>query len=251
MELIKRLARLYFFNRSILALLLLVSALEGIFLLRTLWPEFFDFVVAKHIFEIVVLSSIIQIIILLWKLLEKSPRRVCKDEHECAVLLRERIAQDSRASKVLFFSAGLASRFDLITTIHSATSRTLSVEVLAQNPEKALDRQDAKRLESHLLILNRDHSEIPLEVRIFDTPATIRSSVICDDKGSPLWGVASWYRYDDLGEEGIRLVGRRNPAVVFDADTSREDSLILEFLTSTFRNLWAQSADKIIYPKRS
>ena len=247
MSILKRFVQLYLSHRAIVALLFLMGVLEVLFVLRTLWPAAFLFILDKHIFEIVVLLSVSQMILLLLKLLERSPRRLCRDEHECTTLVRERVSTDPRAAKLLVFSAGLASRLDLITSIQQATTRPFATEVLAQNPFKALDREDAKRLESNLLILKRDQPNLTLEIRLFDSPATIRGLILCDAKGTPFWGIASWYRYEERATGEISLVGRRNPAFVLDSDSSKEDFSLLEFLFTTFRDLWSRNRDKVAY----
>jgi hypothetical protein len=166
-------------------------------------------------------------------------------------MVRERVAGDPRAVRLLVFSAGLASRFDLVTTIHRSTPKPFTTSVLVQDPATALDRDDARRLETNLLILKRDHPEIPVEIRTFELPATVRALLLCDAEGAPLWGAASWYRYEQIQPGNVRVVGRRNPAVVFDADTSKGDSTVLQFLVDSFDDLWARSADKVAYASQA
>lgn len=250
MSLRQRLVSIYLGNRSIVALLLLLAVLEILFLARTIWPTALEIVVKRHLFELVVLLCLSQIILLLFKLLERAPRHVCRDEYESAALLRERVATDPRAALLLVFSAGLSSRFDLITTIHRATTRAFSTEVLAQSPEAALDRTDADRLRSNLAILARDHQGLPLEVRTVGVPATIRGFVLCDRDRSPLWGAVSWYRYRELAGGGVSVAGRRHPAIVIDGDASKEETWVLQFLVASFNETWQQSAAGVVYPIR-
>lgn len=234
----QRFFSLYTHHRAIVALLVLTAVLEILFILRLVFPAALAFVIENHVFEIVVLLAISQIILLLFKVLEKTPRGVCKDEHECGVVLREVVRSDPRAHSLQVLSAGLGSRLDLLTTIHRETPRTFSVEVLAQSPEHAPDREDARRMESNLEILRRDHSEAPLEVRLFDTPAAIRALLVCDRNRSPLWGAASWYRYEKAEGERVRVVGRRNPAILLRTEDSKEDAEMLRFLMGVFEQTW-------------
>jgi hypothetical protein len=251
MNLLRRLLAIYVTHRSVIALLFLMISLEFVFVLRLLWPQTFSFIVSAHLFEIVVLLAVAQMILILFKLLERAPRHVCSDEHECETILRERVASDPRAARLLVFSSGLGSRFDLITSIHRSAPREFFTQVLVQSPERGLDREDARRLRSNIYILNRDHPEIPLEVRAFDLPATIRGLILCDRTSSPLWGVASWYRYDKSTDGDVVVVGRRNPSAVFNADESKEDGVMLDFLSAMFKRIWEQSAAQVVYPQQS
>lgn len=124
------------------------------------------------------------------------------------------------------------------------------MEVLAQDPKAAPDRQDAERMESLLKILERDH-RVMLEGRCFTTPASLRALILCDQNRSPFWGVVSWYRYQALEGGGVRVIGRRNPAFVLNADRAREDASMLEFVMKVFDETWSASADAVFYGERA
>jgi hypothetical protein len=228
-----------------MALLGLLMVLEGVFIVRLAKPAFFQVVLDNHIFELVVLLALAQLILLLFRLLDRAPRRICK-ENECQDLIREAVRHDSRAQSLHVFSSGLGSRLDILTTIHANTTAGFHTEVLAQSPKSHPDREDAKRMPGNLSILKRDHSKAPLEIRCFDTPATIRAMLVCDRSRRPLVGIVSWYRYERTGG-GVRVIGRRNPGLVFRADDSAEDTSILAFLMETFENLWKDCEVNLVF----
>jgi hypothetical protein len=231
------LIRRYTNNRAMVALLALMMLLEIVFVLRIFKPDYFKLILENHVFELVVLLALAQMILLLFRLLDRAPGRVCKDEHECEVLLRAMVKEDPRISTLHVFSCGLGSRLDMATSIHSESRRKLFTEVLAQAPDHAVDKEDAERTRSLLKILKRDHSDVPVEVRLFNTPASIRALILCDDKRKPLWGAVSWYRYEK--SNGLtKVIGRRNPAIVLRGYESAEDQIVLNFLMDTFDHQW-------------
>ena len=141
-------------RRAIISLCILACALELLFLLRMLYPPAFEFILDYHIFEIVVLCSLTQIVLLLLHLVRRTPWRICTDEIECQETLREFLRLDSRAKSLHVLSAGLGSRMDLITTVPKEP-HPLRTEVLAQAPKRAIDSVDAARMENILDILKQ------------------------------------------------------------------------------------------------
>ena len=116
----RNLVRLYTGNRSVITLFALIVALEAIFLIRTVFPSLFEAALQKNIFEIVVLLALSQALLLLLRLVEQPPQSVCEDEHSCQDMVRRIVREDPRASLLKVSSAGLGSRFDLITSISNA-----------------------------------------------------------------------------------------------------------------------------------
>lgn len=231
------LIRRYTNNRALVALLGAMMVLEVAFILRIFKPDYFKLIVENHIFELVVLLALAQMILLLFRLLDRPTGRICKDEHECEVMLRAVVREDPRISSLHVFSSGLGSRFDMVTSIYKESRGLLTTEVLAQSPQFAFDREDADRLWSLLKILKRDHSSVPVEVRFFNTPASIRALILCDDGRKPLWGAVSWYRYEE--SQGLtKVIGRRNPAIVLRGYESAEDQLVLNFFMDIFNQQW-------------
>lgn len=238
--------RWYTNNRAVVALLGLMVTLEILFIARTVWPASFQFILDKHIFEFIVILGSAQMILMLFRLLERVPKHLCKDEHECQVLLRNVVRDDPRAFSLCVFSSGLGSRLDMITTIHSEARDTFYINVVAQDPVYALDKQDAERMKAHLAILRRDHSNTPVEIRYFETPAAIRAMILCGRNRKPFWGSASWYRYEKV-DGGTRVVGKGNPAIVLNRDNSTEDGDILDFLMKTFDKQWKECHKSIAF----
>ncbi len=232
--------RRYTDNRAIVALVSLMMLLEIVLVLRIIKPDYFKSIVENHVFELVVLLALAQMILLLSRLLDRAPGRVCRDEHECEVLLRAMVKDDARIRTLHVFSCGLGSRLEMITSIHNESRRRISTEVLAQAPDHAVDKEDADRTRSILKILKRDHSDVPVEVRLFETPATIRALILCADKRKPLWGVVSWYKYEKSNGLG-KVIGRSNPAIVLKGYESAEDQIVLNFLMDTFEHQWPRA----------
>jgi hypothetical protein len=229
-------------NRAVVALLGLMMVLEIVFILRLFMPTTFEVIVKNHVFELVVLLALTQVILLLFRLLDRVPGQICKEEHECESLLRNVVRENSRTYKLHVFSCGLGSRINMITSIHNERSSNFAVEVLAQSPEKAIDRDDAARMNGQLQILKRDHPDTPVEIRFFDSPATIRALILSDRDQKPFWGVVSWYRYEKASarveEKSFKVIGRQNPAIVLDAAGSREHEFLLNHLMKTFKRQW-------------
>ena len=251
MNRLRNLVRVYTGNKSVITLFALIVALEGIFLVRTVFPSWFEVALQKNIFEIVVLLALSQALLLLLRLVEQPPQSVCDDEYSCQDMVRRIVREDPRASLLKVSSAGLGSRYDLITSLSNAPHGRIRTHVIAQNHTTALDRADALRTEKNMFLLNRgDHENAALEVRFFDTPATIRSFIICDSANRPYWGIVSWYIYHtvkpaEVRADGtvkpaeVRVVGRRNPAIVLRGESSPEQQAILTFLDDTFNRAWA------------
>jgi hypothetical protein len=236
---LRDLVRVYAGNRSVVVLFSLIIVLEAVFLVRTIYPSVFDVVLQKHVFELVVLLVLSQILLLLLRLVEQPSPGYCEDEDVCQDLLRRVARDDSRTAVLKVWSAGLASRFNLITALSGALHGRIRTHIIAQSPDHALDKKDAERMRGFLPILERDHKSAALEVRFFETPATIRSFILCDRKNRPFWGTASWYTYEKLpGDTGIRIVGRSNPAIVLRADLSADHRAILTFLNNKFDEVW-------------
>lgn len=239
MRLQNRLISAYVHHRAVFTLLGIMVVLEVLFVARLFFPQAMTFILDLKVFEIVVLLAIGQMILLLVQLLYRTPRRTCEDEHECQVLVREVITTDRRAHSLHVFSSGLGSRLDFLTTAHLGTDRSFSTQVVAQDPGLSPDRQDGDRMRHNLAILERDHPEVPLEIRLSKVPASIRAMIVCDASGNPFWAVASWYVYQELEDSRVRVVGRRNPSLVLTAGASAEDKKLLDFLLGLFRQTWA------------
>jgi len=248
MNVFMRFISIYTAFRSVIFLVFIMLVLEILLVLSTVWSSSFQFIVDNHVFEIVVLFAIVQMILLVLKLLEQTPQNICDDEAECQALVKEFIRTNPRAARLHIFSAGLSSRYGFLSTINNELGRDFQIEILAQSPDHAPDKMDANRMRLSMDILKRDHPRIPVQIRTYITPATIRAYIVCDHKRKPLWGIVSWYLYELTPAQEIRVKGRENPAVVLSNKGTMEDISIMQFFMSFFERIWQENANNIVFP---
>jgi hypothetical protein len=237
--------RVYTGAKAVYFLFMVVIVLDALFLVRTFYPPWFEFVLQRHLFEFVVLTALSVVLMLLLRLVDKPTLDPCDNEHDCQELVRRAVREDSRAALLKVHSAGLRSRQHFITSLTNVEGRPIPIAVLAQNPATALDELDATSTNGILDNLERGHKDVPLEIRLFDTPATMRSLILCDSKKKPILATVSWYTYKKIrGEtDTTKIQGRINPAIVLVADSSAEDRAVLTFLDKEFDKMWLECKD--------
>jgi len=214
--------------------------LEIFFIIRLFRPTTLSFIIKEQIFEVIVLLALMQMIVLLFQLIRQAPKKICKHEYELENAVRDFIQTNDRVYSVHVLSCGLGSKINFITDLRKGKER-VPTEVLVQDPKYAIDKVDAERTSSNFKILNHDHSEKSLQMRLFNEPATMRAVLICKKDRKPIWGVVSWYKYRDYGKGRMAVKGRDNPAFVLDSGASSIDDIVLEFFMDEFEWLWKKS----------
>lgn len=226
--------------KSIMSLLCMMLVLEVLFIIQVFEPKSIPFITDKHIFEVLVLLALSQMIVLLFQLTRKAPKNIIEHEHELESAVRFIIDTDNRAHSVHIFSCGLGSKINFITSLKKG-NKSISVEVLAQHPDHAMDRIDKWGTVRHLNVLMNDHEKNPVETRLFCEPATLRGVLVCNEYRKPVWGVVSWYKYrEDKVKNRMAVKGRDNPAFVLSTGTYQDDTALATFMEE-FEWLWKHS----------
>ena len=240
-----RLLRAYIESRAVFVIAVLVAVMDALFIARIFWPEALALLVNTHAFEAIVLFVLTQMLLVLWVISSHNPNRVLRSEDECSAELIKFLRENKRSKYVAIFSCGVASRENLLASVmNDADLSRISVEVLAQDPEEALDQYDARRIRDTVPHLLESYPSERIAIRYFRGPASVRAVVACDKERRPLWGAVGWYVYSPTGDpgRGVAVKGRGLPTVVC-SDARSDDHEVLEFAMTEFRHRWADSRE--------
>lgn len=224
-------------SKAVFSMFASVAILELLFVGRLFRPDWFGWVVERHLFEVIVLVVLMQVILMLWQLLSKKRKPMVWDDLTVAQAFIDFLQSNNRAHSVHLLSCGLRSRGQLIAHLLDKKS-TLKIEVLVQHPETAQDQADARETTTSLHTMTRNNSSIgALEVRQFRPPVSIRAVVVCSADRKPLWAALGWYVYRVENGE-IRVKGRNHPTHILDASVGEEKAVLEEFCMKEFERAW-------------
>lgn len=200
-----------------------IIILLSLFIIRNVYPDTLRIIVESHVFEAVVLWTLLQILILLIRPSEEV--QIITSDIECQRRIME-LVRKGDISRADILSAGLSSRRSLIPEI---LENKVEVNVLAQHPDVAIDKEDGQRLIDSLGAIKQNltqEAKNRFKVRFYFNTASIRAIVLRGKTFEPTYAFIGWYNYHS---RNTKIAGRPNPSVLI-SDRQKEGKVLIDFL---------------------
>jgi len=186
-------------KHSIIILITILLILDILLIARLIAPVILQFIIDQHIFEVVVLITLVEVLILLSFHLWSPAILVIESEEEAQEKIRALLKEDNSIKSIKVLSAGLSSRARFLRALLEDNSK-LKLEIVAcfgegsPNPDK-LDREQFGpthcKVITHRLI--QDESSRLKIYKSLNTPS-FRCILLLDSHG-PRYGIVGWYTY--------------------------------------------------------
>lgn len=215
-----------------------ITTLSGIILIIIIvisWilPAVYEYIANLHVVEALILATLTQ---LLWQ------ANTRQRESGVRVMMEDEVMQEinsrvieGKTSSVRILSAGIASRVTLIAWL---ANQGIRVQVLTQDPNTAIDKSDAARLEKNIdTVLSGvfiDQNRKLLDIRCYPGTASTRCIILIDKQNRPGRVYVGWYTYH---EHGKRLRGYPNPTIACDSHSKWGERLAVFAEREFERNL--------------
>ena len=240
----KKLLNIFLNDKAILSVVITLVVLESLYIVNIFYKSIFNYLTEYHLFEIITLACLTEILFLLIKSIKSKSLIVLSNETESMEKIKDLI-KEYNVDLIKIFSAGLSSRMPYIKDF--LDNKALNIRLLYQHPDDALDKRDAKLAKSSISILldgltksQKDN----LQIKQYYGPASFRTIILCKNR-IPLVSVLGWYTYyhsfknNDLDkkEKETRITGRRNKQILLER-TSSEGKDMIDFADSLFSKYW-------------
>jgi hypothetical protein len=211
-------------------LILVITAIVAVIITITswFWPKVYDFIESNHVFEAIVLAVLIEIVVLLPQRSESLRSfDVITNEHDVHTRILE-IAEQRPIKKVRMISYGLTSRRHLISNL---LQFGLQIEVLAQHPEQAIDKENIDRICDTIEWLKLDAGDKLQNLQLFlcKDVISLRAVLLEETRGDVKHAFFGWYTYS-----GSSVRGSQNPTV-YVSTYSKQGMDIFKWIESTIR----------------
>jgi hypothetical protein len=200
-----------------------ITILTVLFVIRAVYPQSLYLLVDSHVFEAVVLVTLLQILILLVRPREEVEIITSDIESQRKII---DLVKTGDVAKVDLISAGLSSRRSLIPEL---LENKVEVNILAQHPDVAVDKEDGKRLLDSLRAICQNlklDEQKRLHVRLYYNTASPRAIILRGKTFAPTYVFIGWYFYHT---KNTKISGRSNPTI-FISDRQKEGRALIEFL---------------------
>jgi hypothetical protein len=245
----KNIFKIYFVKHTVVTLIAVLSILDVLLLGRYFYTPYFQFLIDQHVFEVVVLLTLVQILLLLSTNVWQSTPSIIGSEEEAQRKIKSILDQNRSIDSVKVLSAGLGSRASFFRSLLEQ-HKGVKIEIVAcfgkesPNPDN-LDRLKLGPAQFNVLT-NRPTDEVRKHLEIFNSYNTpsFRCILLSDSHG-PHSGILGWYTYHKQNKE---LVGRRNMQIYVSRSTET-GFILLNFAEKMFGNYANESEAKLIWPR--
>lgn len=117
-------------KHSIITLIIILLVLDILLIANLIAPRVLQFLIDKHIYEIVVLTTLVEVLLLLSSSLWRVTPLVIGSEEEAQEKIRSLLEEDTSIKYVKVLSAGLSSRASFLRGLLEQ-SRRLNLEIVA------------------------------------------------------------------------------------------------------------------------
>lgn len=236
-------------KHTLVTLVTILIILDILLISNLIVPQVLKFLIDKHIFEIIVITSLIEIFILLsshrWRV---TPLTIGSEE-EAQDKLRTILRENSSIKCIKILSAGLKSRANFLRDTLEKY-KNINLEIIACFGEKSPnpDKWDREKIgPSHFeVITERISDEERKRIKIFTSfnRPSFRCVLLYDSRG-PNCGLVGWYTYY---ERDTKITGRRNVQIFVDKTTETGVDL-LHFAEKMFTTYASEKESYILFPQ--
>lgn len=195
---------------SLFLILVTATIMIAITVVSWFWSDIYIIISANHVFEALVLALLIEIVLLLTKQVSNHQGFEIYMEESLAQEKMFELLEQEGIAKARIVSAGMNSRRLLIARLARAG---IPVQVLAQDPDIAIDRVDAKRTFDTIELIRDDVGEAHLEnlsIRLNPNLATLRVVILYEKNSNIKHVFLGWYSY-----RNGRVYGSHHPTIYF------------------------------------
>lgn len=239
-------------KHSIIILVTVLLILDILLIANLIVPRVLQFLTDKHIYEIVVLTTLVEVLLLLSSSLWRVTPLVIGSEEEAQEKVRSLLQEDTAVKSIKVLSAGLRARAGFLRGLLEQHSR-LNLEIVtcfgegSPNPDewdrKELGPSNFKVITEVRGSLSSEDMRSRLKIyNSFNTPS-FRCILLSDSRG-PRYGFIGWYTYY---ERNTRIVGRRNVQIFVDRTTETGVDL-LHFAERMYQCYANEQEANILFP---
>lgn len=205
----------YLVSKHSIIFLVFLMLICDLFLITNIFlPNLIAFIKRNNIFEILVLMTLVEVLLLLSSQLWKVTALVYDNDREAQEIINSHLREDNSIRTIKIISAGLGTRYDLVKNILKK-HQNISIELVACFGEGHPNHDATDCLDigpnKFQLIDERLKEQVPdAEKRLkiynsFNSPS-LRVLILCDKYG-PKYGQLSWYRFYD---RNTKITGESN-----------------------------------------
>jgi hypothetical protein len=236
-------------RHSIIILVTILVVLDLLLIANLIAPQILQFLIDKHIFEIVTLTSFVEVILLLASNLWQPTLLVIGSEEEAQEKIRSLLKEDTGIKSIKVLSAGLRSRAGFLRALLEIP-RKLNLEIVAcfgkesPNPDK-LDRDTLGPTHFEVITHRLDQDE-KSRLKIYgslNTPS-FRCILLSDSRG-PRYAFIGWYTYYG---KNTKITGRRNVQIFVDR-TTEIGAALLHFTEEKYKIYASEQEANILWPQ--
>jgi len=235
-------------RNSIIILVAILSILDTLLVASFFLEPILKFLIEKHLFEIIVLTTLLEILLLLSHNLWRSSPWVFGSEGEVQEKVRFLLKEDTSIKFVKILSAGLSSRAAFLRVLLEVQKR-LNVEIIAcfghqsPNPDQ-LDREKLGPANFDVITNRLKPDEMErLKIRGSLNAPSVRLILLSDSRG-PRYAFLGWYTYH---KKNTHIVGRQNVQIFADRTTELGVDL-LHFAEKMFQRYSSDEESVTLFP---
>jgi hypothetical protein len=244
----KKVFNLMIGRHSIITVVAILGILDILLIASIIVPPILTFLKDKHLFEIVVLTTLVEILLLLSYNLWHPTPLAFGSETEAQEKIRALLKEDSTIKSVKILSAGLSSRAQFLRDLIEKFSKS-RFEIVAcfgkgsPNPDE-LDRENLGPTQFNI-ITHRLKPDEEARLKIYESfnIPSFRCILLSDSRG-PRYGFVGWYTYQNRSKN---IVGRSNIQIFADRTTDLGVDL-LHFSEKMFKYYSSEEESKILFP---
>lgn len=213
---------------SLFVTLLTGGVIVLITMISWFWPNVYTIISDNHVFEAIVLVLLIEVVILLAQRDRVESKFEIFEQDVAAQTRILELIEQKPFDKVTILASGLASRRLIVAPL---IKKGIQVEVLVQDPETSLDKQDIQRLKEAIDWIRIDVGEEYLEklnLRYHVNIASLRAIVLYESHSKIRHVFLGWYIYT---QQNTAVRGSQHPTIYITTRSSQGGLLIIGLLT--------------------
>ncbi|MBI5194849.1 MAG: hypothetical protein HZA10_00840 [Nitrospirae bacterium] len=240
-------------KHSVITLVTILFILDILLIASLIAPQVLQFLIEKHLFEIVVLTTLVEVLLLLSTSLWRVTPLAIGSEEEAQEKVRYLLKEDTAIKSINVLSAGLSSRSSFLRELIES-HRKYKIEIITCFSERSPnpDPRDREKLGPAMYYkiihdLELDVPDVESRLKIYrshNTPS-FRCILLADSRG-PRYGIVGWYTYYD---RNTKIAGRRNIQIFVDRTTETGVAL-LHFAEKKFQEYTSNQEAEILWPTR-
>lgn len=241
-------------KHALITLVAILIILDILLIAGLIAPQVIQFLIDKHLFEIVVLTTLVEVLLLLSSSLWRMTPLAIGSEEEAQEKVRTLLKEDTSIKSINVLSAGLSSRAPFLRELLES-HRKYKMEIItcfgegSPNPDPR-DREKLGPAMYYKVIhdLEKDVPDAESRLKIYRSHniPSFRCILLSDSHG-PRYGIVGWYTYYD---RNTKIAGRRNVQIFVDRTTETGVAL-LHFTEKKFQEYTSKHEAEILWPTKN